>query len=102
MIPGEYILLENEIECNVGRKVKKISVVNRGDRPVQIGSHYHFFEVNSALVFDRSAAFGYRLNIPAGLAIRFEPGDSKEVELVQLGGEKKVFGLNGQTNGEVD
>lgn len=102
MIPGEYILLEGEIECNAGRKTKTIAVINRGDRPVQVGSHYHFFEVNTALEFERKEAFGYRLNIPAGLAVRFEPGDRKEVELVELGGEKRVYGLNDKTNGSVN
>lgn len=101
MIPGEYILQEGEIEGNAGRNTRILSVINRGDRPVQVGSHYHFFEVNEALEFDRKAAFGFRLNIPAGLAVRFEPGDRKKVELVELGGEKKVYGLNDQTNGSV-
>jgi len=81
MIPGEYILEEGTIECNVGRSTIKIVVVNTGDRPVQIGSHYHFFEVNKQMEFDRKKAFGMRLNIAAGTAVRFEPGEEKEVEL---------------------
>lgn len=101
MIPGEYILKDQLIACNAGKNTKSISVINEGDRPVQVGSHYHFFEVNETLKFDRQAAFGYRLNIPAGLAVRFEPGDRKTVELVELGGEKKVYGLNDKTNGSV-
>ena len=102
MIPGEYFLLETPIEANVGRAVSRIVVTNRGDRPIQVGSHFHFFEVNIALDFDRDAAYGARLNIPAGTAVRFEPGDSKEVELVALGGSRTVFGLNGLVNGKLN
>jgi urease beta subunit len=99
MIPGEYILAEGEIVANVGRRTVELTVANTGDRPIQIGSHFHFFEVNKALRFDRSLAFGLRLNIPAGTAVRFEPGDEKRVTLVELGGAKVVHGLNGLTNG---
>lgn len=101
MIPGEYVLKKGDITCNEGRDIKRLKVMNRGDRPIQVGSHYHFFEVNEALDFDRKAAFGYHLNIPAGLAVRFEPGDSKEVEITAIGGEAKVYGLNDKTNGSV-
>jgi urease subunit beta len=99
MIPGEFILLSGDIECNQGRRTVRISVVNRGDRPVQVGSHFHFYEVNEALGFDREQAFGFRLNVPAGSAVRFEPGDARTVELVELAGERKVYGLNNRTNG---
>ncbi|WP_353948411.1 urease subunit beta [Sporolactobacillus sp. Y61] len=102
MIPGEYMLQEGEIKCNTGHQTKRMKVFNRGDRPIQVGSHHHFYEVNEALKFDRNAAFGYRLNIPAGLAVRFEPGDGKTIELVELGGEKRVYGLNDKTNGKTD
>ncbi|MFD2615784.1 urease subunit beta [Terrilactibacillus laevilacticus] len=101
MIPGEYILCDQEIICNKDRETKTIKVVNRGDRPVQVGSHYHFYEVNTALEFNREETLGFRLDIPAGLAVRFEPGDEKEVPLVALSGERKVYGLNNKTNGEV-
>ena len=100
MIPGEYILVENDIACNVGRNTEKITVINTGDRPVQIGSHFHFFEVNKQMEFDRPKAFGMRLNIAAGTAVRFEPGEEKEVELVSFGGERKVFGFNALANGD--
>jgi|SRR5690242_8604179 urease beta subunit len=99
MIPGEYLLAETSVSANAGRRVVKIEVANGGDRPVQVGSHFHFFEVNRALRFDRGQAFGMRLNIPAGTAVRFEPGDTKEVELVELGGSATVHGLNALTNG---
>jgi urease subunit beta len=102
MIPGEYILKKEAIECNVGRDTAKIVVVNTGDRPVQIGSHFHFFEVNKLMEFDRSKAFGMRLNIAAATAVRFEPGEEKEVELVSLGGNKKVFGFNNLVDGEIN
>lgn len=102
MIPGEYFLGEGEIEANPGRRETELVVTNTGDRPVQVGSHYHFFEVNSALAFDRSAAFGMRLNIPSGNAVRFEPGERKRVRLVELGGTKVVRGLNGLTEGASD
>jgi len=99
MIPGEYILKSEPIECNVGRETIKITVVNTGDRPVQIGSHFHFFEVNRQMEFDREKAFGMRLNIPAGTAVRFEPGEEKEVELVEFGGNKILFGFNNLVDG---
>ncbi len=100
MIPGEYILATGDIEANVGRDTVDLTITNTGDRPVQVGSHYHFFETNRALAFDRKASFGKRLNIPSGTAVRFEPGENKRVTLVALGGTKKVYGLNGLTNGE--
>ncbi len=100
MIPGEYMLAEGDIVANVGRETRELTITNTGDRPVQVGSHFHFFEANRALAFDRKAAFGKRLNIPSGTAVRFEPGEKKRITLVMLGGEKKVFGLNGLTNGE--
>ncbi len=99
MIPGEYILSSNPVVCNENRKTEKITVKNTGDRPCQIGSHTHFFEVNKALEFPRQKAYGYRLNIPAGTSIRFEPGDSKEVELCELGGARIVYGFNALTMG---
>ena len=99
MIPGEYLLAEEPIEANAGRRTVELIVANTGDRPIQVGSHFHFFEVNGALRFDRALAFGMRLNIPAGTAVRFEPGDEKKVTLVELGGAKAVYGLNGLTNG---
>lgn len=102
MRPGEYILLDEDIICNEGKETKKINVVNMGDRPIQVGSHFHFYEVNEALEFDRNETMGFRLNVPAGAAFRFEPGDPKEVELVALGGERKVYGLNEKTEGSVD
>jgi len=97
-----YRLADEPIEINAGRPTLSLSVANTGDRAVQIGSHFHFFEVNRALRFDRAAAFGMRLDIPAGTAVRFEPGDRKEVPLVALGGEREVFGLNGLTEGSLD
>jgi urease beta subunit len=100
MIPGEYILATGDIECNVGRSTIKIVVVNTGDRPVQVGSHFHFFEVNKQMEFNREKAFGMRLNIAAGTAVRFEPGEEKEVELVTFGGLKKLVGFNNLVNGE--
>jgi urease beta subunit len=101
MIPGEYLLGEEPIVANAGRRTVELIVANTGDRPIQVGSHFHFFEANKALRFDRSLAFGMRLNIPAGTAVRFEPGDEKKVTLVELGGAKAVYGLNGLTNGPV-
>jgi urease subunit beta len=101
MIPGEYILKEEDIIANEGRKTVTITVVNTGDRPVQIGSHFHFFEVNKQMNFDRKKAFGMRLNIPAGTAVRFEPGEEHEVELVEFGGKKKISGFNNLTNGKI-
>jgi urease subunit beta len=99
MIPGEYILAKEPVNCNENRKTIKITVKNTGDRPCQIGSHTHFFEVNKAMDFPRDKAYGYRLNIPAGTSIRFEPGDSKEVELCELSGARIVYGFNGLTMG---
>jgi urease beta subunit len=102
MIPGEYILRTDAIEANAGRTTMKFVVRNRGDRPIQVGSHCHFFEVNPSLSFDREKAYGMRLNIPAGTAIRFEPGDSREIELVSLGGTRTVFGIRGWVSGQLD
>lgn len=99
MIPGEYQLAESPIVANPGRATRELEVANTADRPIQVGSHFHFFEANKALRFDRSQAFGMRLNVPAGTAVRFEPGDHKRVRLVAMGGECAVFGLNGLTNG---
>jgi urease subunit beta len=96
---GPYILAAEPIEINPGRATATLTVANTGDRAIQVGSHYHFFEVNRALRFDRAAAFGMRLDIPAGTAVRFEPGDEKEVPLVTLGGTRRVHGLNGLTEG---
>jgi urease beta subunit len=101
MHPGEYILDDSEVELNAGRPVAQVVVSNRGDRPVQVGSHYHFFEVNSALDFDRQAAYGMRLDIAAGTAIRFEPGEEKEVPLVAFAGRRFVYGHNGKVNGDL-
>jgi urease beta subunit len=102
MIPGEYILVETDIIANEGRDTVELKVINTGDRPIQVGSHFHFFEVNRALKFDRRQAFGKRLNIPAGTAVRFEPGDDKIIKLVRLGGTGTVRGLNSLTNGATD
>lgn len=102
MIPGEYILSQNPVNCNGNRKTIKITVKNAGDRPCQVGSHTHFFEVNKALDFPREKSFGYRLNIPAGTSVRFEPGDSKEVELCELGGKRICYGFNGLTMGSLN
>jgi len=99
LIPGEYILSSNPVVCNENRNTIKIIVKNTGDRACQIGSHTHFFEVNKALEFARQKAYGYRLNIPAGTSVRFEPGDSKEVELCELGGHRIVYGFNALTMG---
>lgn len=98
-VPGEYVLSEDTVLCNQNRKTLKLTVKNTGDRPIQVGSHTHFFEVNKKLEFPREKAFGYRLNIPAGTAIRFEPGDTKEVEVCELKGKKLVFGFNSLTMG---
>src|SRR6187431_1545745 len=102
MIPGEYLLRSEPIELNAGRPTRRIEVTNRGDRPIQVGSHCHFFEVNRWLVLDRANAYGMRLNIPAGTAVRFEPGDTREVELVELGGSREVVGLNRFVDGCLD
>ncbi|HEX3032272.1 MAG TPA: urease subunit beta [Bacillota bacterium] len=101
MRPGEYILGTGDIQANVGRKTARATVANTGDRPVQVGSHFHFFEVNKALEFDRAIAFGKRLNIPAGTAVRFEPGEEKDVPLVEMGGKRAVYGLNSLTEGSL-
>lgn len=99
MIPGELIAEAGDIEINEGRDTVRVSVANTGDRPIQVGSHYHFYETNSALDFDREASRGFRLNIPAGTAVRFEPGQTREVELVAYAGDRKVYGFNGKIMG---
>jgi len=98
-IPGEFLPRGEQVIINEGRETTTVTVENTGDRPIQVGSHFHFFEVNKALDFDREEAFGARLDIPAGTATRFEPGEKKEVQLVELGGNKRVTGLNGLTDG---
>jgi urease beta subunit len=102
MIPGEYFLAADPIELNAGRATCRIEVSNRGDRPIQVGSHCHFFEVNRWLAFDRAAAYGMRLNIAAGTAVRFEPGDTRDVELVAIGGTRQIYGLNQLVEGPLD
>lgn len=102
MTPGELWTPEGEIEINAGRELRSLRVANRGDRPVQVGSHYHFYETNDALEFDRAAARGFRLNIPAGTAVRFEPGQARDVELVALAGSRRVFGFAGRVMGDLD
>jgi urease beta subunit len=99
VIPGEYVLGEGDVIANQGRRTLELIVSNTGDRPIQVGSHFHFFEVNRALRFDRAQAYGMRLNVPAGTAVRFEPGDEKRVTLVELAGARRVFGLNALTEG---
>jgi len=99
VIPGEYFLAEGDVVANAGRQTVELTVANTGDRPIQVGSHFHFFEVNRALRFDRAQAFGMRLNVPAGTAVRFEPGDEKRVTLVEVAGARRVFGLNALTQG---
>src|SRR5437868_8740368 len=101
MIPGEMFIKDGEIELNAGRTTVTLTVANSGDRPVQVGSHYHFYETNPALQFDRDKARGYRLDIPAGTAVRFEPGQSREVQLVAYAGARRVVGFRGQINGKV-
>lgn len=101
MIPGEYLLAPNPITANEGREQITILVRHTGDRPIQVGSHYHFFEVNRALVFDREKALGMRLNVPAGTGIRFEPGEEKPVKLVAVGGLRRIFGHQGKINGPI-
>ena len=103
MRPGEYLLdmAAGPIEANVGRKSSKVVVKNTGDRPIQVGSHFHFFETNASLLFDRGAAYGLRLNIAAGTAVRFEPGEEKEVELTEFGGQRIIHGLNGLVGGSL-
>ena len=102
VVPGEYLLEDGEIELNAGRPVTALTVANRSDRPIQVGSHFHFFEVNAWLHFDRAAAYGQRLNIPAGTAVRFEPGEERDVDLVPLGGTREVHGMNALVSGELD
>ncbi|SEH43476.1 urease subunit beta [Halobacillus karajensis] len=102
MIPGEFLLRKEPIVCNEGKEVVKVNVLNRGDRPVQTGSHFHFYEVNPYLQFNREQAKGRHLNIPAGTAVRFEPGDEKEVDLVAFSGEREIYGLSNQFNGRAD
>lgn len=102
MIPGEIITQPGSIELNASRSKQTVSVANTGDRPIQVGSHFHFYEVNSALVFDRDMTKGMRLNIPSGTAVRFEPGDEKEVELVAMGGTREIYGFNGLVNDSLD
>ena len=101
MIPGEYFLSKEPILANVGRKTIEIKVTNTGDRPIQVGSHTHFFETNKALSFQRSKTFGFRLNIPSGTSLRFEPGDSRIVQVTEFGGKKTVFGFNSLVNGKL-
>lgn len=102
MRPGEIFVDDGDIELNAGRDTVTVSVANTGDRPVQVGSHYHFQEVNPALQFERAVARGFRLNIPAGTAVRFEPGQTREVQLVAYAGRRRVFGFNGDIMGELD
>ena len=102
MKPGEYILRSEPVTCNAGTDAISLQIINRGDRPIQVGSHYHFAEVNDALEFDRESAYGCRLDIPAGTAVRFEPGDAKTVNLIQLAGTREVFGFRDQVNGKLD
>jgi len=102
LIPGEIIPEQGEIELNLNKQVKKVTVSNSGDRPVQVGSHYHFFEVNRALIFDRDLTLGMRLDIPAGTAIRFEPGDTTDVKLIPYTGLRTVYGFNSLVNGSLD
>ena len=102
MIPGEILTEVGDIEINVGRKTVTLTVANTGDRPVQVGSHYHFYETNPALAFDRAKSRGFRLNIPAGTAVRFEPGQERTVELVAYAGDRKVYGFRGEVMGALD
>lgn len=102
MVPGEVIIRNKEIVCNEGKRTEKIIVSNTGDRPIQVGSHFHFFEVNKALEFDRRVAFGMRLDIASGTAVRFEPGEEKEVNLVEIGGTKEIHGFSGLTEGNIN
>jgi urease subunit beta len=101
MKPGEYFIDDGDIEINSGRATLKVTVSNAGDRPIQVGSHYHFYETNTALTFDRDVTRGYRLNIPAGTATRFEPGQEREVELVEYAGDKKIYGFNAKIMGQL-
>ncbi|MGG7078428.1 urease subunit beta [Clostridium sardiniense] len=102
MVPGEFILAKDPIKCNEKYESITISVTNRGDRAVQVGSHFHFYEVNTGLEFDREKAYGKRLDIPSGSGVRFEPGDTKEVNLIDLGGERRVFGFDNKVDGFLD
>jgi urease subunit beta len=102
MIPGELFPASGEIEINAGRRTVSLTVANTGDRPIQVGSHYHFYETNAALAFDREQARGFRLDIPAGTATRFEPGQSRKVRLVAYAGERRVVGFNGRINGKLE
>lgn len=102
MIPGEMLIADGDIELNVGRQTTSLMVANSGDRPIQVGSHFHFFETNPALQFERQAAYGMRLNIAAGTAVRFEPGQQRTVELVALAGDRRVFGFSGKVMGALD
>jgi urease beta subunit len=102
MVPGEYVLVDEPIELNAGRPVVRLRVDNHGDRPIQVGSHTHFFEVNRELRFDRARGYGCRLDIPAGTALRFEPGEGRELDLVPLAGVRAVFGMNGLVDGPLD
>ncbi|MGH1361393.1 MAG: urease subunit beta [Burkholderiaceae bacterium] len=102
MIPGEMLTPDGEIELNAGRATLQVTVANSGDRPIQVGSHYHFYETNQALTFDRDASRGFRLNIPAGTAVRFEPGQERSVELVALAGDRQVYGFQGLVMGAID
>ncbi len=102
LIPGEMFIDEGSIKLNEGKHIKVITVTNTGDRPIQCGSHFHFYEVNSKLDFDRQKAYGMRLDIPSGTATRFEPGESKDVRLVEIGGSREVYGLNNKVNGKLD
>lgn len=102
MIPGEILVMEGEIELNAGRDTARVTVANAGDRPVQVGSHFHFYEVNTALRFERERAYGMRLDIPAGTAVRFEPGDEREVQLVAFAGRREVYGFNAKVNGPLE
>ena len=99
MIPGEIQVVAGEVELNKGRKAVSLAVTNSGDRPIQVGSHYHFYETNDALKFERKKAYGHRLNIAAGTAVRFEPGQTRTVELVPVSGERKIYGFTGKVNG---
>jgi len=102
MIPGEYFLSSEPITANVGKSTTSVSVKNTGDRPIQVGSHTHFFETNKALDFPREKSYGYHLNIPAGTSVRFEPGETREIELTEFGGKKIVYGFSGLVNGSLD
>lgn len=102
MIPGEYLIKPGDIELNQGRKTVEVVVANIGDRPIQVGSHYHFYETNPALKFERAKTKGYRLNIAAGTAVRFEPGQSRTVELVELAGDRHVYGFRAEVMGKLD